>query len=52
MPQMAPMNWILLYMMFSFIFILFNFMNFYIFMINKNTDPNKNIFKKILNWKW
>nr|QRW36296.1 ATP synthase F0 subunit 8 [Graptodytes varius] len=52
MPQMAPMNWIILYMMFSIIFILFNFMNFYIFMINKNSDKKKNIFKKILNWKW
>nr|QRV62430.1 ATP synthase F0 subunit 8 [Graptodytes pietrii] len=52
MPQMAPMNWIILYMMFSIIFILFNFMNFYIFMINKNTNKQKNIFKKNFNWKW
>nr|QRW36283.1 ATP synthase F0 subunit 8 [Graptodytes eremitus] len=52
MPQMAPMNWIILYMMFSIIFILFNFMNFYTFMITKNSNQKKNIFKKILNWKW
>nr|YP_009995470.1 ATP synthase F0 subunit 8 [Ochthebius scopuli]QNP09925.1 ATP synthase F0 subunit 8 [Ochthebius scopuli] len=52
MPQMAPMNWILLFMMFTIIFLMFNSMNYFSFKYNNN---NKNIFNKKmskLNWKW
>nr|QRV62623.1 ATP synthase F0 subunit 8 [Rhithrodytes crux] len=52
MPQMAPMNWLILYILFSLIFLIFNFMNYYSFLIMKKT-PKKNFYiKNILNWKW
>nr|APX39277.1 ATP synthase F0 subunit 8 [Psylliodes gougeleti] len=51
MPQMMPLNWILLALFFTIIFYLFNNMNFYSFFylskkINFKIMPNK------LNWKW
>nr|YP_010879518.1 ATP synthase F0 subunit 8 [Graphium eurous]WHE44895.1 ATP synthase F0 subunit 8 [Graphium eurous] len=54
MPQMMPINWILLFFFFITIFILFNIMNYYIFQIKNN---NHNIInfknsKKNLYWKW
>nr|QLY89931.1 ATP synthase F0 subunit 8 [Clusiodes albimanus] len=53
MPQMAPISWLLLFIMFSLIFILFNIMNYYSFftlspkssMVSKNMTPS-------LTWKW
>nr|YP_009936905.1 ATP synthase F0 subunit 8 [Tuta absoluta]QNT11849.1 ATP synthase F0 subunit 8 [Tuta absoluta]UJM44069.1 ATP synthase F0 subunit 8 [Tuta absoluta]UJM44082.1 ATP synthase F0 subunit 8 [Tuta absoluta] len=56
MPQMMPINWMMSFIFFITIFILFNIMNYYIFIIkmnNNNLNFNKN-FKKIknLNWKW
>nr|YP_008081530.1 ATP synthase F0 subunit 8 [Erynnis montanus]AGJ72729.1 ATP synthase F0 subunit 8 [Erynnis montanus] len=53
MPQMMPINWIISFFMFIFIFILFNIMNFYIF--NTNYKMKKKMFmnnKKNSNWKW
>nr|YP_010166650.1 ATP synthase F0 subunit 8 [Leconectes striatellus]QRV62741.1 ATP synthase F0 subunit 8 [Leconectes striatellus] len=53
MPQMAPMNWMILYMLFSVIFITFNFLNYYMFLINKQIKNNNNkINFKSINWKW
>nr|YP_010166689.1 ATP synthase F0 subunit 8 [Nebrioporus vagrans]QRV62780.1 ATP synthase F0 subunit 8 [Nebrioporus vagrans] len=52
MPQMAPMNWIILYMFFSLMFIFFNFMNYYMFMINSKTEKMNKILDKNLSWKW
>nr|QRV62405.1 ATP synthase F0 subunit 8 [Deuteronectes picturatus] len=52
MPQMAPMNWLMLYMFFSLTFILFNFMNYYTFLISSKTMIFSKSFKKILHWKW
>nr|YP_009995405.1 ATP synthase F0 subunit 8 [Ochthebius lividipennis]QNP09821.1 ATP synthase F0 subunit 8 [Ochthebius lividipennis] len=52
MPQMAPMNWLMLFIMFTLIFILFNSMNYFSFKYN-NSDKKimtKNMIK--LNWKW
>nr|ALO76605.1 ATP synthase F0 subunit 8 [Hexagonia terminalis] len=54
MPQMAPMNWLLLYFIFTLIFFLFNFMNYYSFIIKNNMKSsisNKYI-QKNFNWKW
>nr|AEZ51416.1 ATP synthase F0 subunit 8 [Cnaphalocrocis medinalis] len=54
MPQMMPINWILSFFFFICIFIIFNIMNYYIF-INKN-NKNSYFLKKNnynnLNWKW
>nr|YP_009995366.1 ATP synthase F0 subunit 8 [Ochthebius griotes]QNP09782.1 ATP synthase F0 subunit 8 [Ochthebius griotes] len=52
MPQMAPMNWILLFMMFTIIFLMFNSMNYFSFKYNNNmTNISKKKMMK-LNWKW
>nr|YP_010472648.1 ATP synthase F0 subunit 8 [Galerita orientalis]UVH65771.1 ATP synthase subunit 8 [Galerita orientalis] len=53
MPQMAPMNWLSLYIMFTVIFIMFNFLNYYLYLIkNNNNNKIENFMTKILNWKW
>nr|ADO60433.1 ATP synthase F0 subunit 8 [Closteromerus claviger] len=51
MPQMAPLNWLTLFLYFSFIFILFNSMNFFTFLY---TTKKKETFIKSIkfNWKW
>nr|YP_009185791.1 ATP synthase F0 subunit 8 [Atrecus affinis]ALO70365.1 ATP synthase F0 subunit 8 [Atrecus affinis] len=52
MPQMAPMNWLMLFLTLTLIFLLFNSMNYYSFKYNNNKIKflMKNISK--LNWKW
>nr|YP_010953263.1 ATP synthase F0 subunit 8 [Archichauliodes diversus]WMQ76528.1 ATP synthase F0 subunit 8 [Archichauliodes diversus] len=52
MPQMSPLNWLILFMFFSIIFIIFNSMNYFLtnYLIplsNKNIISNKSF-----NWKW
>nr|WIM00451.1 ATP synthase F0 subunit 8 [Graphium agetes] len=53
MPQMMPINWIFLFFFFILIFIIFNIMNYYIFLIKNKYNHNlfKNL-KKNFNWKW
>nr|AML25539.1 ATP synthase F0 subunit 8 [Staphylinidae sp. BMNH 1274704] len=51
MPQMAPLNWLMLFIMFIIIFMMFNFINYYSFMyLSKKNKFIKKNFK--LNWKW
>nr|YP_009694672.1 ATP synthase F0 subunit 8 [Thitarodes damxungensis]QEI59713.1 ATP synthase F0 subunit 8 [Thitarodes damxungensis] len=53
MPQMYPLNWIMLFIFFIFIFILFNILNYYIYLNKSNYFNNNLLFKKInLTWKW
>nr|QRV62605.1 ATP synthase F0 subunit 8 [Nectoboreus dolerosus] len=52
MPQMAPMNWLMLYMFFSLIFIIFNFLNYYMFITNNQSNKPISLNKKMLYWKW
>nr|WKU84061.1 ATP synthase F0 subunit 8 [Orthoprosopa multicolor] len=53
MPQMAPINWLSLFLLFSFIFILFNIMNYFIYLplTTKSKSFNK-IITNSMNWKW
>nr|YP_010895317.1 ATP synthase F0 subunit 8 [Victoriana melanorrhina]WJW73908.1 ATP synthase F0 subunit 8 [Victoriana melanorrhina] len=54
MPQMAPISWLSLFMFFSMIFILFNMMNYFIY-IPMTHKSNKNLNKinsNSMNWKW
>nr|AML25904.1 ATP synthase F0 subunit 8 [Staphylinidae sp. BMNH 1274207] len=51
MPQMAPLNWITLFIYFSFIFMLFNSMNYFSFIYKSKTSNIKKLINK-LNWKW
>uniref|UniRef100_UPI0031F3822C ATP synthase F0 subunit 8 n=1 Tax=Pyrgodera armata TaxID=1964324 RepID=UPI0031F3822C len=51
MPQMSPMMWFSLFIMFSITMILFNQM---IFFMHKTEmiKMNKKTTKKMMNWKW
>uniref|UniRef100_UPI0030FF177E ATP synthase F0 subunit 8 n=1 Tax=Ampittia trimacula TaxID=2573047 RepID=UPI0030FF177E len=54
MPQMMPINWIISLFFFIVIFIIFNMMNYYIFIIKSNKTNSKifNNLKYKLTWKW
>nr|ARH54718.1 ATP synthase F0 subunit 8 [Trachys troglodytiformis] len=52
MPQMAPLNWLMLFLIFSAILITFLVMNYYSSTINPPVDSfNKKMLKQP-NWKW
>nr|UFK62171.1 ATP synthase F0 subunit 8 [Habroscelimorpha dorsalis dorsalis]UFK62184.1 ATP synthase F0 subunit 8 [Habroscelimorpha dorsalis media] len=52
MPQMAPMNWTMLYILFSVIFMLVNFLNYYIYTVKSPTKKLSKFSFKSINWKW
>nr|YP_009049147.1 ATP synthase F0 subunit 8 [Tribolium audax]AIE43740.1 ATP synthase F0 subunit 8 [Tribolium audax] len=52
MPQMAPLNWLLLMIMFIMIMVSFNLINFYSFSYNTQKSPNSIHQKSQTNWKW
>nr|YP_009663919.1 ATP synthase F0 subunit 8 [Synthesiomyia nudiseta]QCW07952.1 ATP synthase F0 subunit 8 [Synthesiomyia nudiseta] len=54
MPQMAPIGWLSLFIIFSMAFIMFNIMNYYSYMPSM---PKSNLIDKkksfnSYNWKW
>nr|ALO77071.1 ATP synthase F0 subunit 8 [Hybosorus sp. HYB02]ALO77316.1 ATP synthase F0 subunit 8 [Hybosorus sp. HYB01] len=51
MPQMAPLNWLLLFIVFIFIFLLFNSMNFFLSTYSPRHKSHTKLTKTI-NWKW
>nr|AXS65282.1 ATP synthase F0 subunit 8 [Histeroidea sp. 1 KM-2017] len=51
MPQMAPMNWLTLFIEFSFVFMIINTMNFFSFNYTIQSKVNNKYLTKI-NWKW
>uniref|UniRef100_A0A6H0N214 ATP synthase complex subunit 8 n=1 Tax=Eurynassa australis TaxID=2546591 RepID=A0A6H0N214_9CUCU len=51
MPQMAPLNWLILAIIFSSVFLIFNVFNYFSF--SYETKTQKTSKKKIpTNWKW
>nr|YP_009229599.1 ATP synthase F0 subunit 8 [Pteronarcella badia]ALT66156.1 ATP synthase FO subunit 8 [Pteronarcella badia] len=52
MPQMAPINWLTLFIAFSLILLIFNFMNYYSFLPTAPETQEKSISQTPLNWKW
>nr|URX53179.1 ATP synthase F0 subunit 8 [Neotermes phragmosus] len=52
MPQMMPMSWSIMFIMFSMIFILFATTNYYINMPSTKIITKKKTLMKTLNWKW
>nr|YP_010835940.1 ATP synthase F0 subunit 8 [Scopura montana]WGC89459.1 ATP synthase F0 subunit 8 [Scopura montana] len=52
MPQMAPINWLTLLIMFSLILLIFNFMNYFSFLPSPPTISTKKISQISMNWKW
>nr|YP_009528672.1 ATP synthase F0 subunit 8 [Cyrtotrachelus buqueti]AXU05685.1 ATP synthase F0 subunit 8 [Cyrtotrachelus buqueti] len=51
MPQMAPLNWTLLWIFFIILYLFFWIINYYLF-IYKPSKSNKPTKKKKLFWKW
>nr|YP_010598411.1 ATP synthase F0 subunit 8 [Deroplatys truncata]UIX55355.1 ATP synthase F0 subunit 8 [Deroplatys truncata] len=51
MPQMMPLNWLILFYIFSTSLIFFNVMNFFMFSHKIPLTSNK-ILLKTLIWKW
>uniref|UniRef100_A0A5H2V283 ATP synthase complex subunit 8 n=1 Tax=Trogoderma granarium TaxID=591392 RepID=A0A5H2V283_9COLE len=51
MPQMAPMNWLSLFISFSILLLMINSMNFFSTM-NKSPETSTNKINKPTNWKW
>nr|YP_009176809.1 ATP synthase F0 subunit 8 [Delia antiqua]ALJ11008.1 ATP synthase F0 subunit 8 [Delia antiqua] len=54
MPQMAPIGWLSLFIIFSITFMIFNMMNYYSFLpsMPKSTLIYKSQQMNSLNWKW
>nr|URX54308.1 ATP synthase F0 subunit 8 [Neotermes sp. 7 AB-2022a] len=52
MPQMMPMSWLTLFIMFSATLILFALTNYYTKVPTSNLLLKKMITTKTLNWKW
>nr|QGL53129.1 ATP synthase F0 subunit 8 [Leuctra fusca]UPX88671.1 ATP synthase F0 subunit 8 [Leuctra fusca] len=52
MPQMAPISWLTLFILFSMILLIFNFVNYFIFLPNTPELTQKTITQTPFNWKW
>nr|YP_010261375.1 ATP synthase F0 subunit 8 [Homoneura interstincta]UIB40282.1 ATP synthase F0 subunit 8 [Homoneura interstincta] len=53
MPQMAPIGWLSLFIIFSMTFILFNMMNYYSILPSSPKSSEKSFFRiNSMNWKW
>nr|AMP43810.1 ATP synthase F0 subunit 8 [Suragina sp. KW-2016] len=53
MPQMAPISWLLLFIIFSITFVLFNMTNYFFFILNpKKSEMLEKKKSNSLNWKW
>nr|AVN68335.1 ATP synthase F0 subunit 8 [Amazonina sp. Z256E] len=52
MPQMMPLNWLLLFMFFSLSFLIFNSLNYFIFLPNSLSSNLSKIPTPKMNWKW
>nr|AIY62117.1 ATP synthase F0 subunit 8 [Termitogeton planus]URH16609.1 ATP synthase F0 subunit 8 [Termitogeton planus] len=52
MPQMMPMEWVTLYMMFLSTFIVFNITNYFMSTPNKPHQTSTKINMNKMTWKW
>nr|QHR79549.1 ATP synthase F0 subunit 8 [Necrobia ruficollis] len=52
MPQMSPMNWILLFVMFGVIFLIINSNNYFMVKYSFTYIITKTLLKNKINWKW
>nr|UFZ13762.1 ATP synthase F0 subunit 8 [Acanthacorydalis asiatica] len=52
MPQMAPINWLILFFLFSIIMIMFNIMNYFIYSAPLPKSLSTNLKFNSLTWKW
>nr|YP_009185947.1 ATP synthase F0 subunit 8 [Scaphidium quadrimaculatum]ALO70892.1 ATP synthase F0 subunit 8 [Scaphidium quadrimaculatum] len=51
MPQMMPLNWLILSVLFTIIFLIFNSQNYFSFIYTPKTKINY-MKKTSINWKW
>nr|YP_009544254.1 ATP synthase F0 subunit 8 [Simulium maculatum]AYO45662.1 ATP synthase F0 subunit 8 [Simulium maculatum] len=55
MPQMAPISWLTLFILFTIIFMLFNIMNYFCIVFtptSKESETTSQLTPPSLNWKW
>nr|YP_009142392.1 ATP synthase F0 subunit 8 [Squilloides leptosquilla]AKH03051.1 ATP synthase F0 subunit 8 [Squilloides leptosquilla] len=52
MPQMAPLMWLNLYILFFSIFLLFIMMNYFTYMPNMKDQETSKYETQQMNWKW
>nr|ASY98596.1 ATP synthase F0 subunit 8 [Ceratomantis saussurii] len=52
MPQMMPLNWLMLFSFFSILLIMFNVMNYYMFFNKTSSIMSMKTLTKTLIWKW
>nr|YP_010165761.1 ATP synthase F0 subunit 8 [Sphaeronemoura elephas]QRR29781.1 ATP synthase F0 subunit 8 [Sphaeronemoura elephas] len=52
MPQMAPISWLALFIAFSLILLVFNFVNYYSFLPKSPEITHHSISSSSMNWKW
>nr|YP_009328098.1 ATP synthase F0 subunit 8 [Trigonidium sjostedti]APD14957.1 ATP synthase F0 subunit 8 [Trigonidium sjostedti] len=52
MPQMSPMNWLLLFLMFIMMFLMQLILNYFIIQPVKKSSQIAFLKKKSLSWKW
>nr|YP_010625963.1 ATP synthase F0 subunit 8 [Parainocellia bicolor]WBK02709.1 ATP synthase F0 subunit 8 [Parainocellia bicolor] len=52
MPQMAPMNWLILYIIFIMLYLLFMTKNYYLIKINFKSMNLKSLTSFKNYWKW
>nr|AII41647.1 ATP synthase subunit 8 [Allopsontus sp. 1 JZ-2014] len=53
MPQMSPLNWLMLFTLFTMFYIIFlTFNYFHTPLIKQEISTNSTLASKSLNWKW
>nr|QNH82879.1 ATP synthase F0 subunit 8 [Neochauliodes punctatolosus]UFZ13206.1 ATP synthase F0 subunit 8 [Neochauliodes sparsus] len=52
MPQMAPLNWLILFIFFITLFILFNIMNYFMISPTPESPSSHDLKNHPLIWKW
>nr|AVN68119.1 ATP synthase F0 subunit 8 [Anaplecta calosoma] len=52
MPQMMPLSWLMLFMLFSATFVVFNIMSYFNFNYIPQKNSKKEILSKKTSWKW
>nr|YP_010249765.1 ATP synthase F0 subunit 8 [Prodiamesa olivacea]QTT60896.1 ATP synthase F0 subunit 8 [Prodiamesa olivacea] len=54
MPQMAPISWLILFLIFTVTLVLFNILNYYCNLPKtvSSSEEKSNINNNSMNWKW
>ncbi|YP_009270988.1 ATP synthase F0 subunit 8 (mitochondrion) [Agrilus planipennis] len=52
MPQMSPLSWLALFLVFSVTFVIFSIMNYYSMNYSASTNSKMKTQLKKINWSW